>query len=115
MMMRNAWIVVLVGLVIVGAGTYFTQGGEVGGSSSKEGATASAQLRTAADEVLGSVKLKQRGDVVEVSVKVEGSVTPGFHGFHIHTAGVCVAPFTSAGGHYNPAGLSHSDHAGDLP
>jgi Cu-Zn family superoxide dismutase len=46
---------------------------------------------------------------------VEG-LTPGFHGFHIHTIGSCVAPdFVSAGGHFNPHGQSHPMHAGDMP
>jgi Cu-Zn family superoxide dismutase len=41
---------------------------------------------------------------------------PGFHGFHIHTTGRCEPPdFTSAGGHLNPTGADHGDHAGDLP
>ena len=42
-------------------------------------------------------------------------LTPGFHGFHVHAVGQCVPPFTSAGGHFNPAGADHGDHAGDLP
>jgi len=48
-------------------------------------------------------------------------LTPGFHGFHVHTTGLCEAdaaagPFTTAGGHFT-GGLptSHSDHAGDMP
>jgi Cu-Zn family superoxide dismutase len=42
---------------------------------------------------------------------------PGFHGFHVHTVGVCdpATGFTSAGGHFNPTGAPHDDHAGDLP
>lgn len=44
-MMRNAWLTVLAGIAIVVAATYFTQGGEAGGSASKEGATARAQLQ----------------------------------------------------------------------
>lgn len=52
---------------------------------------------------------------VEVRVKVEG-LAPGFHGFHVHTIGTCTAPdFTSAGGHFNPAGASHPGHAADMP
>jgi superoxide dismutase, Cu-Zn family len=42
---------------------------------------------------------------------------PGFHGFHVHGVGVCdpATGFTSAGGHFNPTGAPHDDHAGDLP
>ena len=38
------------------------------------------------------------------------------HGFHVHTNGACSGDFVaSAGGHWNPGGAAHGDHAGDLP
>ena len=45
----------------------------------------------------------------------------GVHGIHIHTVGQCEAPFTSAGGHFNPGGVKHGyrnpmgHHSGDMP
>jgi Cu-Zn family superoxide dismutase len=76
---------------------------------------ARARLRNPAGNVIGEVKFKQEKDGVSVRVKVQG-LTPGFHGFHIHTIGSCVAPdFVSAGGHFNPHGQSHPAHAGDMP
>jgi superoxide dismutase, Cu-Zn family len=57
---------------------------------------------------------------VRIDVNVNG-LTPGLHGIHIHEKGICIAPFTSAGGHYNPLGKEHGlnnpegPHAGDLP
>lgn len=40
-------------------------------------------------------------------------------GFHIHEKGACTgtaqAPFSDAGGHYNPGGCEHPQHAGDMP
>ncbi|HTW16140.1 MAG TPA: superoxide dismutase family protein [Nocardioides sp.] len=68
---------------------------------------------------VGKVKMRQRGGVIEVTGTV-GSLTPGFHGFHVHTTGICDpaapnGPFTSAGGHYVGSGGSHGDHDGDLP
>lgn len=45
----------------------------------------------------------------------------GVHAFHIHAVGLCVAPFKSAGGHYNPTDKKHGIlakdgmHAGDMP
>ena len=40
-------------------------------------------------------------------------------GFHIHENGQCTGsaetPFSNAGGHYNPGGCPHPEHAGDMP
>lgn len=61
---------------------------------------------------------KQVGSVVRVEVEAfPGSgLPPGYHGLHVHAVGNCVPPaFTSAGGHFNPTGQSHPNHAGDLP
>jgi superoxide dismutase, Cu-Zn family len=54
----------------------------------------------------------------QVTVQVRARrLPPGFHGFHVHAIGVCdpATGFTSAGGHLNPANVTHDDHAGDLP
>jgi Cu-Zn family superoxide dismutase len=71
-------------------------------------------LRDAAGADIGFVKLSKQGRKVIVRGEVSG-LTPGFHGFHVHSVGQCVAPFTSAGGHYNPGGTGHGAHAGDMP
>ena len=40
----------------------------------------------------------------------------GFFGFHIHQGESCSgADFSGTGSHYNPVGLAHPKHAGDLP
>jgi superoxide dismutase, Cu-Zn family len=77
---------------------------------------ARAQLRDQAGRPVGVVKLTQegRGDKVQVRA-VAFNLPAGFHGFHVHAVGECVPPFTSAGGHYNPTGADHGDHAGDMP
>jgi Cu-Zn family superoxide dismutase len=81
----------------------------------KKGDEAKVQLRNAAGAVVGDAKFEQERGGVEVRVKVRG-LTPGFHGFHVHTTGSCVAPdFVSAGGHFNPTGEGHGHHAGDMP
>jgi Cu-Zn family superoxide dismutase len=59
---------------------------------------------------------------VRVVVHVVG-LEPGLHGFHVHENGICAAPFTSAGGHFDPGPFgsstpvdaNHPYHAGDLP
>lgn len=37
-----------------------------------------------------------------------------FYAMHIHNNGDCSADFANTGEHYNPAGLPHPQHAGDL-
>ena len=47
--------------------------------------------------------------------RIDG-LSPGNHGFHIHTFGDFSEGCTSAGGHYNPDGTDHGaahDHASD--
>jgi Cu-Zn family superoxide dismutase len=84
-------------------------------AAGNKGDEAKAQLRNAAGTVVGEVKFEQERNGVDVRVKVRG-LTPGFHGFHIHTTGSCVAAdFASAGGHFNPTGENHGHHAGDMP
>jgi Cu-Zn family superoxide dismutase len=52
-------------------------------------------------------------------IRVAGLPGDGFFGFHIHTLGDCCTggdvPFSCTGGHYDPEGVSHPNHAGDLP
>lgn len=77
--------------------------------------SAKATIRDAAGAFLGTATIFTNSTgTAGVSVRVSG-ITPGFHGFHIHAVGRCEPPFTSAGGHLNPGGGVHGNHAGDLP
>jgi superoxide dismutase, Cu-Zn family len=78
------------------------------------GRRATAALHDANGQRVGFAVFKEGRGKVEVSAEV-WRATPGFHGFHVHAVGLCEPPFTSAGGHYNPGGVGHGDHAGDLP
>lgn len=80
-----------------------------------------ATLRTASGLPAGTAQLLRNGDTVSVAIAAIG-LTPGEHGFHLHTTGTCTAPdFTSAGGHLNPGNRTHGSlsprgqHLGDLP
>tara|TARA_B100000678_G_scaffold276797_1_gene269962 strand:- start:745 stop:1293 length:549 start_codon:yes stop_codon:yes gene_type:complete len=80
-----------------------------------------ATLMDTAGTPRGEARLLGVGDRVEISVSVEG-LSPGEHGFHLHTTGRCTLPdFTSAGGHLNPSNEGHGlldndgSHLGDLP
>ena len=82
---------------------------------------ASATLLDTSGAPRGEARLLGVGDRVELAVTVEG-LSPGEHGFHLHTTGKCTLPdFTSAGGHLNPSGEGHGlldndgNHLGDLP
>ena len=59
--------------------------------------------------------------LVEITVEITG-LKPGAHGVHLHAVGKCAAPFTSAGGHFDPGPHAETDpdtnhpfHMGDLP
>lgn len=86
--------------------------GRGGGDSSGKSVTVRVKDATGAD--VGKVKLREQGGTVLVRAELDG-LTPGFHGFHVHSVGECVPPFTSAGGHYNPTAADHGAHAGDMP
>lgn len=72
-------------------------------------------------DMLGTAKLKENPEGVEIELKLEG-LTPGWHGLHIHEVGKCEPPdFKSAGNHFNPENKEHGllhpkgPHLGDLP
>ncbi len=60
-----------------------------------------------------------KGGGVSIDLDVK-SLPPGEHAIHFHAVPKCEAPFTSAGGHFNPAAKKHGmqnpegPHAGDM-
>jgi superoxide dismutase, Cu-Zn family len=125
-MQRRRLISLVAGTALAAAAV--TALAQTGGSADSAGSsvpTAQATVKDATGAVLGTVTLRQvRSNAVQVAVSLT-RLTTGFHGFHIHTIGTCnpadvdangnPAPFTTAGGHFNPAAVSHGQHAGDLP
>jgi Cu-Zn family superoxide dismutase len=87
-------------------------------------AAATAQMRDTAGRDLGTVRVLLTSTGARLTGALAG-LAPGEHGFHFHQVGRCdraeATPFTSAGGHYHPAGRQHGPlnpagpHAGDLP
>src|SRR5918992_817834 len=97
---RRGWITpaaMLGGVVMLGSlGLVSTAGADAPNAQVVE-------VRDQDGDSVGVVKLLQMGDKVDVRADLR-DLPPGFHGFHVHAIGECVPPFTSAGGHYNPAG-----------
>ena len=82
---------------------------------------ATAELRNAQNEVVGTATLEETGTAVRIDLEIT-NLPEGTLAFHIHETGECSPPdFTSAGGHFNPTGAQHGmenpegPHAGDMP
>jgi Cu-Zn family superoxide dismutase len=96
-----------------------------GGASAATPKGLIASMTNATGATVGTVRFVPKDDG-KVSVRVAATgLAPGFHGFHVHTAGQCdpaaldtagnVSPFFTAGGHYNPdTTATHGGHAGDM-
>jgi Cu-Zn family superoxide dismutase len=82
--------------------------------------TAKAALKNAEGKDVGSVTLTQTPAGVLLALTIKG-LPPGEHALHVHAVGKCEAPFTTAGGHFNPGNKKHGmlaadgHHAGDMP
>lgn len=95
--------------------------------------TAVAKLLTPQGQPMGQAIFTQTPKGVEIALTAEG-LTPGLHGYHIHTNGACApgpdpatgrtVDFGAAGGHFDPGesgkhgrpgAPAHANHAGELP
>jgi Cu-Zn family superoxide dismutase len=120
--MKRLLILVLFSLLLIGAAAH----------AQDDEAELTATITNAAGEEIGTVAFftldenammmgsssPSLAGMVGILVQVEG-LTPGFHGFHIHSVGSCDAsgerPFASAEGHLHAEGEVHGQHMGDLP
>ena len=89
------------------------------GSSIRPPAVACLRGGTDAPNLRGKVQFYQRCGSVFVTVHVFGlpeENPSGFFALHIHEGCGCGGEaFAETGGHYDPAGMPHPRHAGDLP
>jgi superoxide dismutase, Cu-Zn family len=119
MMTRLRWWAVGSGALVLLAGGMAMAGGvrrDNARWASAQGPEGTAVLVNVAGETVGSAVFTQQDGRVLVQIDVR-SLPSGFHGFHVHAVGTCDASsgFASAGGHMNPHGMTHADHAGDQP
>ena len=77
-------------------------------------------LKDAAGMDVGMAMLSAaKGGGVSIDIDFKG-LPPGEHALHFHGTAKCEAPFTTAGGHFNPAMKKHGmenpegPHAGDM-
>jgi Cu-Zn family superoxide dismutase len=106
----------LIGVAAVGSlGLGSALGKDETAGAGKAPTTARATLVDATGKKVGTIRFRRASRrALDVRVAVAG-LTPGFHGFHVHATGACVAPFATAGGHHNPTAQTHGAHAGDMP
>ncbi|MCP6757435.1 MAG: superoxide dismutase family protein [Fischerella sp. CENA71] len=90
-----------------------------------------AQVQIAGEGINGTLFLTQReNEAVRIRGEIQGNptkLTPGLHGLHIHSVGVCESdanpPYSTSGGHFDPGPFAsetpveanHPYHLGDLP
>jgi len=80
-------------------------------------------LNDATGKPVGTAVITERKPGAGVTIKLNlMGLTPGVHAIHIHQTAKCEMPgFTTAGGHFNPAGKKHGTlspdghHNGDMP
>jgi Cu-Zn family superoxide dismutase len=115
---------VLAAAAVLATGLRAEQGGATAKAEIKgDGISGTAELREVDALKAGGhdMKFMTAMKAVEITVKVSG-LKPGAHGLHLHAVGRCEAPFTSAGGHFDPGprgetdpDVNHPYHMGDLP
>ena len=79
------------------------------------------EMKDGAGQSIGTATLSESMGMVHIQLDLKG-LKAGDHALHVHGTAKCEGPgFTTAGGHFNPAGAGHgrhghgTHHAGDLP
>jgi Cu-Zn family superoxide dismutase len=115
-------------VVALGAGMATTGPVSTAEASSRPYSTldssARADIKDVRGKIVGSLLVEDAGAGKSKLTVTARSLAPGYHGFHIHSVGVCDpaskdpatgGPFFSAGSHFSLRSGNHPDHSGDLP
>lgn len=82
------------------------------------GGTTTDMMTPMATDTTGNMMMTGTGKILVTVQLQSASLTPGFHGMHLHTMGSCgdtgEGPFTAAGEHVPPV-PQHPNHIGDFP
>jgi superoxide dismutase, Cu-Zn family len=125
-MHRTTWRRAMIGALAIAIGSITALTISTPSAGAVEPLLKATLLDTGGNPV-GTVIFKGKSAIVSrVEVRLRAGAAPAlgdFHGFHVHTTGVCNpapsgttnVPFGSAGGHWNPSAATHGGHAGDLP
>ena len=80
---------------------------------------AHVDVKDATGKPVGMAMISAKDGGVSIAIDFKG-LPPGDHALHFHQTAKCEAPFTSAGGHFNPGMKKHGTenpegpHAGDM-
>jgi superoxide dismutase, Cu-Zn family len=101
------------------------------GQASLAQSSLAARVDLVGADITGTLILtQQENGLVRIRGTIQGdpaTLTPGLHGLHIHSVGVCEPgaqpPFSTSGGHFDPGPFgsevpveaNHPYHLGDLP
>ena len=111
--MRTALPLLSFALALTGCAT---SGAASGGRSAT---SAVAIVRDAGGRELGTLTVSETGAGLATTGTLR-HLSPGTHGIHLHTVGMCDGTFASAGGHWNPTAHQHGfenpqgPHEGDM-
>jgi Cu-Zn family superoxide dismutase len=114
----------LIAILALGAGATTLGAAATGRIFGQPTVPVGATIMDADGRTVGSLRVEDQGRHKSKITVTAKNLPAGYHGFHVHTKGVCDArsidpktgsPFFSAGPHLDAGSHSHPNHAGDLP